>query len=277
MLSSISRILPGIPSAALSDTPRRPAIAQALLLVLLGMVGVFAQEPSLARQRQEGARLALELCSHKPAESFTNSGVLRLRDARGKRRELPVRIVTLVDTERWQVRYEARPGTNGTAETLTVSFSTNRPPTYELARVAPDSAIAPPPTAVDPARTAEAFAGTDFWFCDLGLEFLHWPDQRLVKEELSNGRLCWALDSYNPNPGTNAYASVRSWIDAEFHALLRAEAYDRQRRKVKEFSTGSFRQITTRDGQEIWTLKDIRIRDEFHDTRTELQYDLPGE
>jgi hypothetical protein len=107
------------------------------------------------------------------------------------------------------------------------------------------------------------------------LEFLHWPDQRLVKQDLSNGRMCWALDSYNP--GTNGYASVRSWIDTEFHALLRAEAYDSLRRKVKEFSTGSFRQITTRDGREIWMLKDIRIRTEFRDTRTELIYDVPAE
>jgi len=186
-----------------------------------------------------------------------------------------VNIVTLVDATRWQVRYEARPGTNAPAESLTVAFSTNAAPTYELARAKPGVAMAEPPQSVDPTRTSESFAGTDFWYCDLGLEFLYWPDQRLVKEDLSNGRLCWALDSYNP--GTNGYASVRSWIDVEFHALLRAEAYDRQRRKVKEFSTGSFRQITARDGREMWMLKDIRIRDEFRDTRTELLYDLPGE
>ena len=268
-----------------TDSPSGPRLkdwfslgrSAAALFILLFRATAIAEEPGLPRQREEGTRLASELCSRKPAENLTNSGVLRLRDARGRRRELPVSIVTLVDAQRWQVRYETRPGTNGTPESLTVSFSTNRPPSYELARVSAGAAIAPPPSQVDPDRTSESFAGTDFWYCDLGLEFLHWPDQRLVKEELSNGRLCWALDSYNPNPGTNGYASVRSWIDAEFHALLRAEAYDRQRRKVKEFSTGSFRQITTRNGQEVWMLKDIRIRDEFRDTRTELQYDLPGE
>lgn len=269
-----------------NPTPIQPSTASASQVLgtiaiavgtLLCSLTLHAQDAALTRQREEGSRLALELCSHKPAENLTNSGVLRLRDARGRRRELPVNIVTLVDAQRWQVRYETRPGTNGVAESLTVSFSTNRPPTYELARVPAGAAIAPPPAPVDSSKTSESFAGTDFWYCDLGLEFLHWPEQRLVKEELSNGRLCWALDSYNPNPGTNGYASVRSWIDAEFHALLRAEAYDRQRRKVKEFSTGSFRQITTRYGQEVWMLKDIRIRDEFRDTRTELQYDLPGE
>ena len=92
---------------------------------------------------------------------------------------------------------------------------------------------------------------------------------------MSNGRLCWALDSVNP--GTNGYASVRSWIDAEYHAVLRAEAYDERRRKVKEFSTGSFKQLTTSDGHEMWFLRDIRIRDEIRDTRTDLVYRLPGE
>ena len=248
----------------------------ALLLVLSSATSTLAQDPPLARQREQGSRLALELRSQKPAENLTNSGTLRIRDPKGRRRELPVIIVTLVDDQRWQVRYEAHPTqSNAPIESLTVSFTTNAAPRYELARSEPNAPIASPPKAIAPDASAEPFAQTDFWFCDLGLEFLHWPDQRLIKEELSNGRLCWALDSYNPS--TNGYASVRSWVDAEFHALLRAEAYDRQRRKVKEFSTGSFRQVTTRDGRDLWMLKDIRIRDEFRDTRTELIYDLPEE
>jgi Outer membrane lipoprotein-sorting protein len=245
-------------------------------LALLNNSTGIAQDSVLARQRDQGTRLAVELRSQKPAENLTNSGTLRIRDPKGRRRELPVTIVTLVDDQRWQVRYEAHPSiSNAPVESLTVSFTTNAPPRYELARSEPNAPIAAAPKAIDPARSAEPFAQTDFWFCDLGLEFLHWPDQRLIKEELSNGRLCWALDSYNPS--TNGYASVRSWVDAEFHALLRAEAYDQQRRKVKEFSTGSFRQVTTRDGRDLWMLKDIRIRDEFRDTRTELVYDLPAE
>ncbi len=215
------------------------------------------------RQREDGARLAAHLRSQRPAENLTNSGTLRIRDASGRRRELPVIITTFSEADSWMVRYEARSRTNTPVESLTVHFSADAPPRYES--TTPDSAT----PAVQP------FAGTDFWRCDLGLEFLHWPDQRVVKQELSNGRMCWALDSYNP--GTNGYASVRSWVDTEFQALLRAEAYDAIRRKVKEFSTGSFRQVTTSDGREIWMLKDIRIRTEFRDTRTELIYDVPTE
>lgn len=238
-------------------------------------VTALAADPAdatLSRQREEGSRLALTLRSHKPAENLTNSGVLRLRDAKGRRREIPVTVTTLVDESRWAVRYEAR-SPQGPAEILTVAFSTNQPPRYQLTTGAPTNSA---PADLPAGQSLRPFAGTDFWICDLGLEFLHWPDQRLVKQELSNGRLCWTLDSHNPNPGTNGYASVRSWIDAEFEALLRAEAYDSLRRTVKEFSTGNFRKITTRAGEEVWVLKDIRIRDDVRDTRTELQYDLPN-
>lgn len=242
------------------------------LVVTATALAAEPAEPTLARQREEGARLALTLRSHKPAENLTNSGVLRVRDAKGHRREIPVTVTTLVDETRWAVRYEARPA-QGPAEILTVAFSTNHPPRYQLI---PGTGTHPTPSDLPAGQSIQPFAGTDFWICDLGLEFLHWPEQRLVKQELSNGRLCWALDSYNPSPGTNGYTRVRSWIDAEFEALLRAEAYDSLRRTVKEFSTGNFRKITTRTGEEVWVLKDIRIRDDVRDTRTELQYDLPN-
>jgi hypothetical protein len=175
---------------------------------------------------------------------------------------MPVTIATWPEGDGWKVRYSAAPQTNGPVESLTVTFSTNRPPRFE--------AHPPPP---DGASSQSPFANTDFWWCDLGLEFLHWPDQRVVKQEMSNGRLCWAMDSHNP--GTNGYASVRSWVDAEFNALLRAEAYDARRRKIKEFSTGSFREVKGRDGQDMWMLKDIRMRDDVRDSRTELIYDPP--
>ena len=217
---------------------------------------------TLATQRERGDALVLHLRAQAPAEALTNTGILRMRDTHGRRRQWPVTMATWPENGGWKVRYEAQPESNGPVHTLIVAFATNRPPSYQAL---PTSTTVPP--------SQQPFAGTDFWWCDLGLEFLHWPDQRVVKQEMSNGRLCWALDSYNP--GTNGYASVRSWVDAEFNALLRAEAYDAQRRKVKEFSTGTFREVKGRDGGDVWMLRDIRMRDDLKDSRTELLYDLP--
>jgi len=231
-------------------------------LFMLTCTIASAEGETLPVQRKRGDALVMHLRAQAPAEALTNTGILRIRDANGRRRQWPVTIATWPEDGGWKVRYEARTETNGPVEALTVTFATNRPPTYGTL-----PSIGAAPTSVRP------FAGTDFWWCDLGLEFLHWPDQRVVKQEMSNGRLCWALDSYNP--GTNGYASVRSWVDAEFNALLRAEAYDAQRRKVKEFSTGSFREVKGADGRDVWMLKDIRMRDDLKDSRTELLYDLP--
>lgn len=221
-----------------------------------------AHAESLEAQRERGAALVADLRAQAPAGGMTNTGVLRVRDANGRRQQTPVTIATWPEGDGWKVRYEALPATHRPAEVLTVTFAKHRPPSFE-------SSASPG----GDASSLRAFANTDFWWCDLGLEFLHWPDQRVVKQEMSNGRLCWALDSYNP--GTNGYASVRSWVDAEFHALLRAEAYDTRRRKVKEFSTGSFREVKGKDGRDVWMLKDIRMRDELKDSRTELLYDPP--
>lgn len=219
-----------------------------------------------------GQSLAAELRGQRPAGNFTNSGVLRIRDAAGRRREVPLTITCQVgESGAWHLQYVARPG-GETNESLTVRHTTGVAPAYEVAW-GRDGGVAEPPRAVPSGRSFEPFAGSDFWLADLGLEFLHWSGQRLVGRELSNGRMCLVLESVNP--GTAGYARVRSWVDAEYHGLLRAEAYDAQRRLLKEFSTGSFRQITRSDGRELWVLKDLRIRDQVSDTRTDLLYDLP--
>ena len=44
------------------------------------------------------------------------------------------------------------------------------------------------------------FAGSDFWaLADLGLEFLYWPEQRLIKKEIRRGQSCDVLESINPH------------------------------------------------------------------------------
>lgn len=251
-----------------------------LLLMAVAVAGIStqaAEPPAILDTGTEnpesaGRSLAAELRGQRPAGSFTNSGVLRIRDAAGRRREVPLTITCQVEQSgAWHVQYVARPG-GASNQALTVRHATGAAPGYEVARSG-DGGLAEPPRAVPPGQSFEPFAGSDFWLADLGLEFLHWPDQRLVGRELSNGRMCLVLES--TNPGTAGYARVRSWVDAEYHGLLRAEAYDAQRRLLKEFSTGSFRQITRSDGRELWVLKDLRMRDQVNDTRTDLLYDLP--
>jgi YD repeat-containing protein len=48
-------------------------------------------------------------------------------------------------------------------------------------------------------------------------------------------RICKVLESTNPNPSTNGYSRVVSWIDEETLGIVQAYAYDAQGRKLKEF------------------------------------------
>jgi hypothetical protein len=104
---------------------------------------------------------------------------------------------------------------------------------------------------------------------DLGLEFLHWPAQRLIRTEMRKGRVCHVLESLCLKPPTNAYARVVSWIDKETGGLLLAEAYDKGNRLMKEFAVRSFKKV---EGQ--WQLQEMEIRSVKTGRRTRLEFDV---
>ena len=119
------------------------------------------------------------------------------------------------------------------------------------------------------------FAGTDFWLTDLGLEFLHWPQQRLVKDAkitMRLGRPCKVLESTNPRPVEGVYGRVISWIDSELGNLIYAEAYDVQNKRYKVFSLNGFKKVNGR-----WQVKDMVLRDDKADSRTHLEFSFQAE
>jgi hypothetical protein len=59
------------------------------------------------------------------------------------------------------------------------------------------------------------FTGSDFWIADLGLDFLHWPKQRLLRKEMRHSKSCEVLESVNPQSVPGGYARVVSWIMIE--------------------------------------------------------------
>jgi Outer membrane lipoprotein-sorting protein len=241
---------------------------RALLLGCLLICSVSADTPPTSEQA-EGRELAAELRAARPAHSFTNTGILRRRDANGVRSGVPVTIRTVVPegAAEWFSSYEARLG--GTNETLTITHAPDRAPTYEIVR-GPAGGPASAPQALAGDATATPFAGSDFWACDLGLDFFHWPEQHLVrrdKPEMRKGRPCRILESVRPAGA--GYVRVRSWIDLEHRQPLIAEAYDAQGNLVKEFSVGSVKRV---DG--VWQLKDLEIVNERDGTVTKLEFDL---
>ena len=118
------------------------------------------------------------------------------------------------------------------------------------------------------------FAHSDFWLCDLGLEFFHWPQQKVLPKttNLKRGRDYTFLESTHPNPPTNGYSRVLSWIDKETGGILAAEAYDANGKLLKEFEPKSFKKV---NGQ--WELQEMEIRNVQTGSRTRLEFNLGPE
>jgi len=241
--------------------------------IVLGSLAL-AIVPVPAAQRltpdQEGQELAAELRNQRPAEALTTGGVLRIRDPHGKWGEaVPVRMEITLGADYWQTRYLALTTNQVPFETLIVTRADPLPTRYDRSCAAGPSTPASAAVTLTGEAAAVPFAGSEFWLSDLGLEFLQWPQQRVLRHEMRKGRSCKVLESINPVPSATNYARVLSWIDLEHRGILRAEAYDPDRRMLKEFSIGSFKKVGGR-----WQLKSMEIRNEKTDARTRLEFDL---
>ncbi len=94
------------------------------------------------------------------------------------------------------------------------------------------------------AARLEKFAGSSFACYDLGLPFLWWPQAKLLGEERHRGRQCHLLEATTTG---EPYSRVRLWLDQEYAALLRVEAFDERDQLVKRVAVTSFKRIG-----EVW-------------------------
>ena len=107
---------------------------------------------------------------------------------------------------------------------------------------------------------------------DLGLEFIHWPGEKLLKRVVRSSRGCSVLESTNPDPATKGYSRVVSWIDSESDGIIHAEAYDAKGKLLKEFDTKKLKKV---NGQ--WQVEEMDIRNVQTGSRTRLEFDLKQE
>jgi hypothetical protein len=248
------------------------------LLPLLGaLLVVSAAEPPSqpkpldpAEAAKQGRALAAEILSQRPAQNVTNA-VLKIRDARGKRIEIPVEFQVVATETYWSSVYFAHPATNDPAGArqsvrLTVLHTDNGPNEYSIIYDSGTSSFRDSPKG---SATMVPFAGSDFWVADLGLEFFHWPEQRLLKSEMRRGRSCRVLESINPQPAASAYSRVISWIDSETDGIVHAEAYDFKNVLLKEFDPKEFKKV---QGQ--WQLQEMEISNRQTGSRTRIGFNV---
>jgi hypothetical protein len=119
------------------------------------------------------------------------------------------------------------------------------------------------------------FAGSDFWAVDLGLDFLHWPEQRVLRKQMRKGLSCDVLQSINPQPGKDGYSKVLSWIAinrTDDIVIVHAEAFDAEGKLLKEFDPKKVEKVNG-----VWQLEEMEIRNRQTGTRTRIEFNLDGQ
>lgn len=239
-------------------------------IILIGLVLLLAVLTANAQTNTAeaiGQAMAAELRQQQPQDSYASTGVLETREESGRRHEIPVRFKAVLENEGWTSVYEVYTfsDTNRVLERLEILHKAGQPNRYRLFRGAAQTR----PEDLTGDRAMIPFAGTDFWLTDLGFEFFHWPEQRLVKKQMRRGRSCRVLESMHPNPPPGGYGRVLSWIDYETGAIILAEAYDSRNRLLKQFSVGGVKKV-----KGSWQLKSVEMTNVQADTFTKLKFDL---
>ena len=233
------------------------------VIFFAGMFSVWGQSAGVTEGEIQGQNLVKSILESWPAASFTNTGTLKIRDARHKTVQLGLTVRTVVLPDQWENFYQAT-GTNG-ATTLEIIHAAAQPNQYLSISGAGDRNMTNTTSEV-----MTAFAQSDFWLADLGLDFFHWPSQKILKKEVRRSRGCTVLESTNPHPDAKSYSRVVSWIDDESNGIIHAEAYDFNNNLLKEFDPKSFKKVKGR-----WELQEMEIDNVQKDSRTRLELDLP--
>jgi hypothetical protein len=210
-----------------------------------------------------GRELVADLLSQKPTENSTLTGVLEIRTADRKVRKVPVKFEIFATPTNTISTYETTSSPDPIK--LIVSHAPAGANEYELR----EGNVPPKKLAGDQAMVP--FAGSDFWIGDLGLEFLHWPKQRVLRKEMSRSVFCHVLESTNPNPAPGAYSKVRSWVGADKPGIVivLAEAFDAKGARLKEFKPNKLEKV---DGQ--WQLEEMEIYNFQTRSRTRIEFNL---
>ena len=196
----------------------------------------------------------------------TQTGIIRIQPKKGLRSEIPFRNEIVALNDNWRSVYQARTSPNSLVDLEIVQNGTNAV-TCLLTCIT--NGVPAPTRVLDGNETATPFAGSDFWVCDLGLEFLHWPVQRIVKKEMRRSQSCIVLESVNPHPQPGAYSRVVAWIVRENSGIVVAEAYDEQGRLLKEFMPKDIKKI---DGE--YKLQDMVIKNLQTGSKTIIEFNL---
>lgn len=237
--------------------------------VSLAFALLLCRNLSAAPDPAAGQALAADLCALSPEEPVAMTGKVSIRQRGQATREIPFLFKVIPGQPRWTSLYQTLAGdTNSPPRQLLIHRSPNAANQYVL--VTPDPGghtFTHTNTHIAP---TEIFAGSDFCIGDLGLEFLRWREQKLLRKEMTMSRPCRVLESRpGPDDASLGYSRVVSWIDNETGGILRAQAYDAAGKLLKEFELNSFKKVAGQYHLEEMEMRNVQTR-----SRTRLIFDV---
>ncbi len=230
-------------------------------------------EPSPLRlPPAEGKRVARELVNNllstKPTENMTEMLLFKITDPDDKERQVSVRFQIICTPTNFLNVYETMgEGGSSGGMRLSIVHSGDAPNEYLLSQ--PPQA---PPKKLTGKELTLPFAGSDFWVSDLGLEFLHWGEQRVTRKEMRRSVFCDVLESTNPHPSPGDYTKVVSWIGAnrpDELVLVRANALDSKGRLLKWFEPTKLQKVNG-----VQELKEMELRNRQTGSSTKIEFNL---
>jgi len=220
----------------------------------------------------EGRKLAAELVGNllrlKPTENSTNTGTVKIRNREGNERQFPVAIIVVPTSTNFVSIYENLGSADASGGMrLSIVHTDGGPDEYFLSQ--PITAV---PRKLGTNELNIPFAGSDFWAVDLGLEFFHWPDQRVVRKQMRKNLFCDQLVSTNPHPSPGGYSRVESWIAAnrpDEMIIVHADAFDMRGRPLKLFDPKKVEKVNG-----AWQLEEMEILNRRTGSRTIIKFNL---
>ena len=238
------------------------------LLISWRAVSQLDQALPPAEQAEAGQALAKKWRDALPAENAEYKGALKIRNSDGQTDSVPLTFKIIVGETSWQTVYEASASARTAAQKLIIIHTPGKPNEYLFAGGVKPGDAAGKPVRLTNDQAAVPFAGSDFWLMDLGLEFFHWPTQRLIKTEMRAGQVTKVLESVNPHAG-GGYARVVTWLEKESGAPILAEAYGPDNKVLKQFSIKHVKKVAGH-----YQLQEMQIRNLRTDSRTRIEYDF---
>lgn len=209
-----------------------------------------------------------QLVAEMPRVIPIDDAVATLRIKQGRERwDVPVTCVVTNDGSKLRTTFSVTLSSRNPAEKLVLVQENDGSVSYLYGTS--DTGMEPIVAPVSGEALDQNLGGSDFTLGSLGLDFLRWPKQTLLKPETRLGQSCLVLES-SRSSGTNGMVRLKSWIDRDSGAILVAEGYDAAGKMVREFSL-SGASVVKVDG--VYQLKQMSIRTPGK-SQTVLEFDL---